>query len=104
MTKLVFLGLAVAIPIFLLLVVPNIYASDENCKFGEGYCSPGSCYARGVEDGKNNNNFGDYFKIDPSKDCDAGEFLPRYTIGFIDGCMEYNTREECEKRLIVVDQ
>lgn len=47
-------------------------------------------------------DFGDYFKIDPSRDCDAGEFLPRYTIGFIDGCMEAgNTREECEIRLII---
>lgn len=99
-TEMIHLFLAI-IPVFLLLV-PNVYAgnNDKDCKFGEGYCSPGSCYARGVEDGKNN-NFGDYFKIDPSKDCDAGEFLPRYTIGFIDGCMEDNTREECERRLIV---
>ena len=67
--------------------VPNVYASDDKCKFGEGYCSPGSCYARGVEDGKNN-DFGDYFKIDPSGDCDAGEFLPRYYEGFIDGCID----------------
>ena len=69
---------------------------DSKCKFGEGYCSPGSCYARGLEDGKNN-DFGDYFKIDPSRDCDAGEFLPRYTEGFLDGCISVgNTRETCE--------
>ena len=28
------------------------------CTFGEGSCGLGSCYARGVEDGKNN-DFGD---------------------------------------------
>ena len=68
------------------------------CEFGDvGYCAPGSCYARGVEDGKNN-DFGDYFKIDPSGDCGFGEFLPRYTAGFIDGCIsEDNTRETCER-------
>ena len=68
----------------MLTAVPNVYAGgsddDSKCKFGEGYCSPGSCYARGVEDGKNN-DFGDYFKIDPSRDCDAGEFFPRYYEG-----------------------
>ncbi|HZD35042.1 MAG TPA: hypothetical protein VE130_07545 [Nitrososphaeraceae archaeon] len=56
---------------------------DGNCKFGPGNCGPGSCYARGVEDGKNN-DFGDFFKVDSSGDCDAGEFFPRYYQGFID--------------------
>ena len=70
---------------------------DSECKFGEGNCSPGTCYARGVENGKNN-DFGDYFKIDPSRDCDADEFFPRYYEGFIDGCIsEGNTREICER-------
>jgi hypothetical protein len=75
-----------------------VYASDDNdCKFGPGNCGPGSCYARGVEDGKYN-DFGDSFKIDPSKDCDAGEFFPRYYEGFIDGCMSAGkSREICEK-------
>lgn len=84
-------------PMVLLLLVPNVYTKDDSkCKFGEGYCSPGSCYARGVEDGKNN-DFGDYFKIDPSRDCDAGEFFPRYYEGFIDGCIDAgNTRDICE--------
>jgi hypothetical protein len=80
-----------------------IYASndddvdDSEYKFGRGNCGSGSCYARGVEDGKNN-DFGDFFKIDPSGDCDAGEFLPRYYEGFIDGCMDAgNSRETCER-------
>ena len=90
-----------------LAVLPTgfIYASndedegddDSECKFGPGYCSPGSCYARGVEDGKNN-DFGEYFKIDPSRDCDAGEFFPKYYEGFIDGCIDAgNTKETCER-------
>jgi hypothetical protein len=87
----------VAVIIASITITSNTYASDKDCKFGEGNCGPGSCYSRGVEDGKNN-NFGDYFKIDPSKDCDAGEFLPRYTEGFIDGCIDAdNTRETCER-------
>ena len=94
--KLIFL-----IPIYGILLVSNplyAYATDDKCKFGdEGYCSPGSCYARGVENGKNN-DFGDYFKIDPSRDCDADEFFPRYYEGFIDGWIAAgNTREICER-------
>jgi len=74
----------------------SVQASDD-CEFGSGNCGSGSCYARGVEDGKNN-DFGDYFAIDPSGDCDNEEFFPRYYEGFIDGCMDAdNSRETCEQ-------
>jgi hypothetical protein len=57
------------IPVIMILV-PNayVYASDKDdskCKFGPGSCGPGSCYARGVEEGKNN-DFGDFLAKDPS--------------------------------------
>jgi hypothetical protein len=99
MTSLLFVATATLISA-MTTAVPNVYASEDNdndCEFGQGNCGSGSCYERGVEDGRNN-NFGDFFKIDPSGDCDGGEFLPRYHQGFIDGCMDAgNDKETCER-------
>lgn len=69
--------------VLLILMIPPVFATedDDECKFGPGNCGFGSCYARGVEDGKK----GDYDNSLVDGDCSELEFEPRYNEGFQDG-------------------
>jgi hypothetical protein len=72
----------------------NVYNCNDKSCLGPGNTGPGSCYSRGVDDGKN----GDFNRDLFLDECGPFNTHNRYYIGFIDGCMDVkgNTKDVCE--------